>query len=91
MHGYTYIYIYSLEESPPFGIALGPHVEHLGQHFSSILIAFGHPWKYFGRHWAPLGQPCRLKGENKEFVLRISPAWVPIWVPFGEPFFNKIV
>ena len=41
-----------------FLLVLDPHFKDLGRHFFFILAAFGHPWSHFGRHWAPLGQPC---------------------------------
>ena len=71
------------------GTALGPHFEGLRQHLDSIFVAFGHPWNHFGRHWAPLGQPCGPKGENKEFTVPTWPTQVPIWCPFGSHFFHK--
>ena len=73
-----------------FLLVLDPHFEDLGRHFSSILAAFGHPWNHFGRHWAPLGQPCGPKGENRELREPTWPTYVPIWCPFGSHFFTKI-
>ena len=57
---YTGIYIYTLEESPPFGIALVPDFANLG----SILVLFWHPFASlgatlgtFGHHLGNLDDP----------------------------------
>ena len=42
--GILYICIYTLEESPPFGIALVPDFANLG----SILVLFWHPFATLG-------------------------------------------
>ena len=67
---YTGMYIHTLEESPPFGIALVPDFANLG----SILVLFWHPF-------ATLGATLGTFGHD---LGNLDDPWVK-WLSFPPP------
>ena len=82
---YIYIYIYTLEESPPLE-PLGPHFGDLGHHFGSILAPFWQPLGTLGTTLGAIGHHLGNLVDPRVKITSSSSAQVRFSLQFGVDF-----